>query len=164
MSQEIADFEFFRDQRMIAVDFSTGRIDTHNYNRWGQERIAYDVGSINQDGYVRIRIGKTLRMKHRYLFWLYHGYLPDEMDHDDKVRNHNSITNLKPATRSTNTTNKAPRKYTQLTDEAVHELCQRVRDGETNITKLAKLYGRSRTQIKAILGKKHWSHISDQYF
>lgn len=164
MSQEIADFEFFRDQRMIAVDFSTGRIDTHNYNRWGQERVAYGVGSTNQDGYVRIRIGKTLRMKHRYLFWLYHGYLPVEVDHRDKIRDNNSISNLRSATRADNTTDKNPRKYTQLTSDEVHELCQRIGDGETNITKLAKLYGRSRTQIKAILGKKHWSHISDQYF
>ena len=164
MTQEIADFEFFRDQRMIAVDFSTGRIDTHNYNRWGQERIVHNAGSTNQDGYVRIRIGKTLRMKHRYLFWLYHGYLPIEVDHRDKIRDHNSISNLRPATRADNATGKNPRKYTQLTSDEVHELCQRVRDGESNITKLAKLYGRSRTQIKAILVKKYWSQISDQYF
>lgn len=164
MSQEIADFEFFRDHRMIAVDFNTGCIDTHNYNRWGQERIAYNVGSTNQDGYDRIRIGKAFRMKHRFLFWLYHGYLPDEVDHHDKVRNHNSISNLKPSNRSENTIAKTPRKFTQLNVQAVHELCKLIKGGETNITKLADMFGRSRTQIKAILDKKHWSQISDQYF
>ena len=164
MSQEIADFEYFRDNQMINVDFNTGCIDSHYYNRWGHEIIHKNVGYINQDGYERIRCNGKLRMKHRYLFWLYNGYLPDEVDHEDKIRNHNSISNLKPATRSSNTTNKSERKFKQLTSDIVHDLCKDHISGNFNITKLADKYGRSRAQIKAILSKKYWSQISDQYF
>ncbi len=164
MTQEQIDFEFFKENQLYKVEFNTGRIDTAFRDKWGHLRTRIDTGSLNEDGYVRIWCNRRLRMKHRLLFWLYHGYLPEEVDHDDKVRNNNAITNLLDSTRSCNTTGKTSRTYKQLTTDQVHEICKIIGQGDINITHLAKQFGRSRTQIKGILSKKYWKEISDQYF
>lgn len=164
MTQEIVDFEFFKKNQLLNVDFSTGQIDAKSINRWNQQRDHLNVGHTNQDGYIRLYCNRRLRMKHRLLFWLYHGYLPEEVDHKDKVRDHNMIENLFASDRPQNTTEKTPRKYSHLTEEEVHQLCRDLAVEPVNITQLSKKYGRSRVQIKAILSKKYWSKISDQYF
>lgn len=165
MNQEILDFEYFRDNQLHNVDFTTGVIDIKCKTRKeGYYKYFSNVGSENQDGYVRLWCNRRLRMKHRLLFWLYHGYLPEEVDHDDKIRNNNKITNLISSNRSLNTVNKTVRTFKQLTAKQVHEICKIVSLDSMNITEIAKEFGKSRCQIKAIINKKYWSHISDQYF
>lgn len=165
MTQEEIDFIYFETNQLVNVDFLTGKIDVKSQTkREGSYKYFNDVGHVNQDGYIRIRCNGRFRMKHRLLFWLYHGYLPIEVDHDNDIRNDNSISNLKPSDRKQNTVAKAERSYKQLTKEAVKLLCADIVDNQLNITQLAKKYGRSRVQIKGIMSKKYWSKISDQYF
>lgn len=165
MTQEEIDFAHFRDKQLHYVDLATGRIDIKSGTKSPTVfKVFTDVGYLNQDGYLRVRCNGRLRMKHRFLFWLAHGYLPKEVDHDNGVRSDNSIGNLVASDRSHNTTDKAVRSYKQLTETEVHVLCTEVAHGTTNITTLAKKFGRSRAQIKGILSKRHWSEISDQYF
>jgi len=165
VSQEIKDFTHFRDHQLKSVDYSTGQLNVWIRDKKGEKsRSASDVGSLNQDGYSRVWCNGKLRMKHRLLFWLYHGTLPDEVDHDNGVRNDNSITNLIPSNRSCNTSNKRPRSYKQLTYNEVCDICERIVSNDYTITGLAKEFGKSRTQIKAILAKKYWTRVSDEYF
>ena len=165
MTKELNDFIHFRDHQLVNVDFSTGQIDVKCRTKAkGKYRYESDVGSKNQDGYIRLRCNGTLRMKHRLLYWLKHGLLPKEVDHIDNVRDNNSISNLREVDRSINTTSKKPRTFKQLTAKEVHSLCSDIALGTMNITNLANKYGRSRVQIKAIISKKHWKDISDQYF
>ena len=103
-------------------------------------------------------------MKHRLLFWLYHGHLPIEVDHDDNVRCNNGITNLLASTRKHNTVGKAPRSYKQLKVGEVMDLCYEIAHSNLTITELAKRFNRSRCQIKGIMVKKYWKEISDEYF
>lgn len=50
--------------------------------------------------------GKLERLlSHRILFYAYHGYLPDVIDHKDQNRLNNSIVNLRAATKSQNAIN-----------------------------------------------------------
>ena len=165
MSQEELDFIFFRDNQLKFVDFSTGQLDVYIKDKLGRNsRSAVNVGSKSHDGYVRLWCNRRLRMKHRLLFWLRHGYLPQEVDHENKIRDDNSESNLIDSTRSKNTVNKTPRTYKQLTKEQVVEIAKVIATGEFSITGLAKDFGRSRVQIKAILAKKYWSQITDPYF
>lgn len=165
MTKELNDFEHFRDHQLVNVDFSTGQLDIKYRTKVeGKYRYVSDIGSKNQDGYIRVRCDGKLRMKHRLLYWLKHGVLPKEVDHIDAVRDNNSISNLREVDRSTNTTSKKPRTFKQLTAVEVHSLCSDIALGTMNITNLSKKYGRSRTQIKAIISKKYWKDISDQYF
>lgn len=163
--QELLDFIYFQDCQLKNVDFATGKIDVWMMaNNGKRTRTSLDVGSLSQDGYVRIWCNGKLRMKHRLLFFLYHGYIPYEVDHDNNIRNDNSINNLVDSSRSENTKDKIPRSYTQLKASDIHDLCKDHITGNYSITDLASKYGRSRVQIKAILSKKYWSKISDQYF
>lgn len=165
MTQEEIEFQFFKDNQLHFVDFKIGRLDVWIASKArAKARIIEDIGSPNQDGYVRVRCKGTLRMKHRLLFWLFHGCLPEEIDHKDRNRSNNGIQNLEASTRSSNTKSKTVRSYTHLTEIEVHKLCDRIAQGTSNITELANDFGRSRVQIKAIMGKKHWKKISDQYF
>jgi len=165
MTQEEIDFIYFKENQLVSVNHLTGRIDVKiRTKKKDVFRYADNVGYLNHDGYERLWCNRRLRMKHRLLFWLYHGYLPIEVDHDNGIRNDNGISNLKPSDRKQNTVAKAVRTYKQLTKEEVKLLCADIVDNQLNITQLAEKYGRSRVQIKGIMGKKYWSKISDQYF
>jgi hypothetical protein len=163
--QELLDFIHFQECQLMNVDFTSGQIDVWMMaNNGKRTRTSYDVGSLSQDGYVRVWCNGRLRMKHRLLFFLYHGYVPCEVDHDNNIRNDNCITNLIDSIRSENTKDKTPRTFKQLKEPEVHDLCKDHVSGNYSITDLASKYGRSRVQIKAILSKKYWSKVSDHYF
>lgn len=164
MTQEEQDFIYFRDNQLKSVDFDIGKIDVLVNQKGGKKRISYDIGSLNQDGYIRVWCNGKLRMKHRLLFWLYHEYIPEEVDHFDSIRSNNGISNLMDSVRSRNCTNKSKRSYKQLTAEEVHLLCKDIAKNTFTITELSKRYGRSRCQIKGIMGKRYWKEISNQYF
>ena len=53
------------------------------------------IAGTNDNGYVRIKLDHKQYLAHR-LAWLYeYGYIPLYVDHDDRIRNHNWITNLR---------------------------------------------------------------------
>lgn len=164
MTQEEQDFIYFKENQLKSVDFSTGRLDVLVNQKGRKKRVSLDIGSLNQDGYVRVWCNGKLRMKHRLIFWLYHGYIPEEVDHFDSVRNNNGISNLLDSVRSRNCTNKSKRSYKQLTAEEVHLLCSDIAQSTFTVTELSKKYSRSRCQIKGIMSKRYWKNISDQYF
>ena len=165
MSQELLDFQYFRDNQLKNVDFSTGIIDVKIKDKVGKySRSASNVGSKNNDGYIRLWCNGKLRMKHRLLFWLYHNYIPIEVDHDNSIRDDNCINNLIESDRKRNNKNKVKTSVKHLSTDDVIELCQIIQSGNYTITELAKKFNRSRVQIKAILTKRCWSKISDQYF
>lgn len=67
-------------------------------------------GSINVYGYVQMAFvleGIRYTLKgHHVAYFLYHGEWPDTIiDHDDRVRHHNKISNLKPSTSKENRAN-----------------------------------------------------------
>ena len=62
------------------------------------------AGSLDaESGYVRLTFDDVTVYAHR-MAWLYvHGVMPvNDIDHDDRVRHHNWISNLRDATRSQN--------------------------------------------------------------
>lgn len=65
------------------------------------------VGSPDTGGYLQTRVDGKLERVHRIAFMLYHGWVPDEVDHHDHVRQNNRISNLRPATRVQNNGNRS---------------------------------------------------------
>lgn len=78
---------------------------------WRKARAGIAVGSVagfvKRNGYIYIGIDKKYHRAHR-LAWLYvHGNFPEaDIDHINRVRNDNRITNLRAATRSENLQNR----------------------------------------------------------
>lgn len=165
MTQEELDFIYFKKNQLYNVCFNTGSIDVKVKTRWKNvHKYYYNIGSLNHDNYERVWTNKKLRMKHRLIYWLYHGTLPEEIDHINKIRNDNSIHNLRSVTRKENVQNNNCSSFKRLSFDEVHELCKAIQSNLYNITQLSKMFNKSRVHIKNIMGKKHWSEISNQYF
>ena len=77
---------------------------TNRFSR-GRARDGDRAGSPTGHGYRRIIIDYEKYYEH-HLAWLYvYGEWPEELDHKDRVRSHNWISNLRPATRTQNNAN-----------------------------------------------------------
>ena len=69
-----------------------------------------EVGYKDKDGYlVTIIDGKGVRL-HRLAWFIYHGVVPDEIDHLNRVKNDNRISNLRNVTHAENMQNMGVRK------------------------------------------------------
>lgn len=64
-----------------------------------------EAGSISHYGYREIRYNGKLYKTHRIIFLMFHGYLPEEIDHINNNRLDNRIENLREATRFQNNCN-----------------------------------------------------------
>jgi hypothetical protein len=64
----------------------------------------------NHRKYSQIKINGRLHQAHRVIFLWHHGYLPQTVDHINRIKSDNRIENLRPATHSQQAQNQAPRK------------------------------------------------------
>jgi hypothetical protein len=64
------------------------------------------AGFRRKTGYLEIRVDGTLYLGHRLIFLFNHGWLPEEVDHQDNDQFNNRIGNLRPATSSQNKCNR----------------------------------------------------------
>lgn len=68
-------------------------------------QIGDEVGNDHHSGYRQFEYkGKTYQT-HRVIFLMYHGYMPDYVDHRDRNRGNNLIDNLRDITNSENRIN-----------------------------------------------------------
>tara|TARA_R110002020_G_scaffold125388_1_gene282587 strand:- start:3100 stop:3627 length:528 start_codon:yes stop_codon:yes gene_type:complete len=70
--------------------------------------IGSEAGSIGSKGYKRITFSWGEESYHRISFGMYHGYIPEIVDHKDRDPLNNRITNLRAATHSENQRNMKP--------------------------------------------------------
>lgn len=64
------------------------------------------AGSHRKDGYRNIYVNGKTYLEHRLIWCYVHGYMPIEIDHIDRNRSNNDITNLRESTRLENNRNK----------------------------------------------------------
>jgi hypothetical protein len=65
------------------------------------------AGTREQNNYVRILLDGVSYRAHRLAWFYVHGYLPQRLDHKDKIRFHNWIDNLRLCTVQQNNFNKS---------------------------------------------------------
>jgi hypothetical protein len=65
------------------------------------------AGCLNSQGYLVINIEKKQLLLHRVAWFLYYGYWPKLVDHENLVKSDNRISNLRDATSNLNAHNKA---------------------------------------------------------
>lgn len=170
MSKEELDFMFFEKYQLDFVDFSTGRIDTRASLKKTPNseetyiRIRKNVGSLNEDGYIRLWCNGSLRMKHRLLYWLYYHELPDEIDHTNRIRDDNRISNLRSVNRAENNKGLVFKGRTRFSYKDLHNICKDIASGNLSDVDIAKKYNCARTTIMGIRHKRRHSDIADLYF
>ena len=164
MTQEEKDFIHFKDAQLYQFNSITGQIDAIKPNT---KRIYRDIGSTNEDGYVRVWCNGKLRMKHRLVYFLVHGIIPkdgEEIDHIDSNRGNNVPTNLRILTKPQNNKGCSNRKFgKQLTITQVHEICKLLSQTDMSDLQIAEAVGRSRCTIRDIKTRRTRTSISNQY-
>lgn len=84
-------------------------------HRAGMIQAGSIAGHRHKKGYVRILIAGRSYGAHRLAWFYVHGvYPPEQIDHRDRVRHNNIITNLRPATRTQNGANSKRREWAAL--------------------------------------------------
>ena len=63
------------------------------------------AGKIEKQGYKVVSIKSKFYKVHRIIFLMFHGYVPDILDHIDGNKLNNNINNLRPATHAQNCRN-----------------------------------------------------------
>lgn len=169
MSQELLDFEFFKENQVHQIDFNTGTLDTIRTVKHRTTGVPYkqrrlNVGSKNSDGYIRLWCNGTLRMKHRLLFWLYHNYLPEEVDHFDRRRDNNGISNLRPSNREHNVQGLVFAGRRKFSEQDVKDICGLIALKTLSDECIAKQFSCSRVAIMGIRHKRRHKQIADKYF
>ena len=164
MNQEIVDFTHFKTHQLVSMDNATGVIIAKG-GRWGNT-LYYDVGSLNPDGYVRMWCGKHLRMKHRFIFFMAYGVLPKpghEIDHIDKNRSNNCLSNLCVTTKSINNSAGLNRKIGRFTKEEIHSVCKLLQNSSLSDASIAEEVGVSRGTVRDIKCRTSRQTISVNY-
>lgn len=64
------------------------------------------AGSINKNGYCAIQAKGQLSYAHRFIYAMFHGFIPKTIDHIDGNPSNNKIENLREATQGQNLCNK----------------------------------------------------------
>ena len=64
------------------------------------------AGGCNDQGYIKIKINGKLYSAHRLIFVMFHGYMPNIIDHIDGIRHNNKIENLREVTNQQNCWNR----------------------------------------------------------
>lgn len=163
MTQEYQDFAYFRDNQLHSIDFSTGII---NAKKQGVNLIFHNVGSLNPDGYERVWCNRKLRMKHRLVYFLYHGELPtigEEIDHYDSIRSNNAISNLRILTKSENNTGCSNRKIPRYTQDLIHKICAELSGTDMADQSIADKFDVSRATVRDIKTRRSRQKISQHY-
>lgn len=164
MSQEMKDFQHFKDHQLDSVDFSSGIINAKG-GRWGN-RFYPNIGSPNPDGYIRLWCGKNLRMKHRLIFFLAYGVLPkqgEEIDHIDKNRSNNSLANLCIASKRLNNKGSLNRKIGRFSEEVIRKVCELLQNTDLSDQNIATQTGVTRATVRDIKCRRSRQAISANY-
>lgn len=98
----------------INFDFDTGGMTWKNNptqkRNWNHRMEGKNVGTVAPNGYIRIKVyfnGKAkIALGHRLMFFAKYCYLPAQIDHVNRVRSDNRISNLRDSSDQTNSYNK----------------------------------------------------------
>ena len=92
----------------LSYDPLTGIFRWRVMNSW-RRPIGSVAGTTNKRGYVVVCLDRHLVLGHRLAWFYVHGEWPeDQLDHEDRVKSHNAITNLREAGNSQNHANLNP--------------------------------------------------------
>lgn len=134
--------------KTVSVDIQTGTIIRTSHKR--SDLIGKEVGSKIKGGYTRVYFKSKGYLRHRIIYYVATGKLPDVIDHKNGVEAGDGIDNLREADQSRNCQNRTKRRVATSRFKGV---C--VRDQPTGIRYIA--------QIKIDGKVKHIGSYRDEY-
>jgi len=78
-----------------------------NFDR--KNRVGQKAGCLTNRGYMQLRFKGKVYFAHRVIFFMHHGFLPEQIDHKDGIKSNNKIKNLRGANHSQNQQNSKKR-------------------------------------------------------
>jgi hypothetical protein len=88
------------------LDYKDGRLFWKKViNPKSRAKIGEEAGHLTTTGYRRIVINYKQYFGHQLVFMMHYGYIPQEIDHINRVRNDNRIENLRAISRRDNLLN-----------------------------------------------------------
>lgn len=102
------------------IDFNNGTakpISRYSGNQYAKREFA-GIKMVN--GYISISHKGIKCSLHQLVFYAYHGFLPEFIDHVDRDRSNNSISNLRPATINENNRNMGMNRRNKSGFKGVH--------------------------------------------
>ncbi|WKC55373.1 hypothetical protein [Klebsiella phage P61_1] len=94
--------------KTVSVDVHTGKIIRTSHKR--SDLIGKEVGSKIKGGYTRVYFKSKGYLRHRIIYYVATGKLPDVIDHKNGVEAGDGIDNLREANQSRNSQNRKRRK------------------------------------------------------
>lgn len=88
----------------------TGIFTWKTVMKHSNRRIGDIAGTLDNHGYIKIKIYRTIYPAHRLAFLYMTGFVPEFVDHKDRNKSNNKWNNLREATRSQNAANKGKNK------------------------------------------------------
>lgn len=79
----------------------------------GRAKQGSNAGRKVKDGYLQTCINRVRLMNHQIVFMMFHGYIPKEIDHINRVVSDNRIENLQEISRSANLKNRKTWKWSK---------------------------------------------------
>jgi hypothetical protein len=128
--------------KLLNYDSNSGLL-TWRIDRGYKYKAGTIAGTLSNKGYIHIKIGGVRYTAHRLAWVIYYGSEPtNEIDHINRIRNDNRISNLRDVTKSENCRNRsdntfktrqgqAPRKVLDLTLELANKFLEY--NGETGV-------------------------------
>lgn len=75
-------------------------------SKYGNIKVGDKAGSTHSIGYRIVQLNGRKYKAHRIIFFMHHGYVPEEIDHIDGDPSNNKVENLRAATHTQNMFNK----------------------------------------------------------
>jgi len=83
------------------------------------------AGSRRLDGHHQVRIDGQMYTEHQVIWLLVYGVWPDEIDHENRIRDDNRINNLRKCSRSQNNANRPAQRNNKLGVKGVFKMRDR---------------------------------------
>lgn len=79
----------------------------------GRIKQGFKAGRIVKNGYIQTCVNGVRLLNHQIVFMMFNGFIPQEIDHINRIVSDNRIENLQETTRSKNLQNRKPWKWSK---------------------------------------------------